>query len=112
MEDDYRTLYREEAKKTDKLKARIEAENAEADEYQSGLDAIKNGRLWKISAPARSAIHWMQRTRDRVARYGSPRGIARKLSAKSIERKARLKLGTLSFPNAAERERQSSEVFP
>ncbi len=112
MEDDYRTLYREEAKKTDKLKARIEAENAEADEYQSGLDAIKNGRLWKISAPARSAIHWMQRTKDRVARYGSPRGIARKLSAKSIERKARLKHGTLSFPDAAERERQSSEVFP
>ncbi len=65
-----------------------------------------------MSLPARSAIHWLQRTKDRVARYGSLKGILRKLDSKRIEKQAMLQHGTASFPDAEEAKRQRAEVFP
>lgn len=48
----------------------------------------------------------------RIYHLGGPRGIKRKLESKAIERKARLKHGTQSFPNEEERKEQRAKVFP
>lgn len=109
---DYIALYLSEKQRTEKLKIRIEQERAAAEAAGKRLAEIKSTGIWKLSGPARSFYHFLQRTKDRVARYGSIRGIARKLSSKSIEKKARLQHGTASFPNAEERKRQEETVFP
>ena len=105
-------LYLSEKQRTEKLKIRIEQERAAAEAAGKRLAEIKSTGIWKLSGPARSFYHFLQRTKDRVARYGSIRGIARKLSSKSIEKKARLQHGTASFPDAEERKRQEETVFP
>lgn len=109
---DYIALYLSEKQRTEKLKIRIEQERAAAEAAGKRLAEIKSTGIWKLSGPARSFYHFLQRTKDRVARYGSIRGIARKLSSKSIEKKARLQHGTASFPDADERKRQEETVFP
>ncbi len=105
-------LYINEKQRTEKLKIRIEQERAAAEAAGKRLAEIKSTGIWKLSGPARSFYHFLQRTKERVARYGSIRGIARKLSSKSIEKKARLQYGTASFPDAEERKRQEETVFP
>ncbi|MCR5011445.1 MAG: glycosyltransferase family 2 protein [Lachnospiraceae bacterium] len=105
-------LYLSEKQRTEKLKIRIEQERAAAEAAGKRLAEIKSTGIWKLSGPARSFYHFLQRTKDRVARYGSIRGIARKISSKSIEKKARLQHGTASFPDADERKRQEETVFP
>ena len=111
-ETDYIALYLSEKQRTEKLKIRIEQERVAAEAAGKRLAEIKSTGIWKLSGPARSFYHFLQRTKDRVTRYGSIRGIARKLSSKSIEKKARLQHGTASFPDVEERKRQEETVFP
>lgn len=113
--NDIETLREElsrERMKSAKLAARLSDSERKAELLADNLDRIKSSGFWKASAPLRSAYHAMQRTKERVSNYGGPRGIARKLKSKSIEKKARLRYGTMSFPIPEEAERQASEKFP
>ncbi len=108
----YRDLYEQEKKKTAKLSDRLADANRKAEDLQENLDRIKNSGLWKAAKPARDAYHFLKRTGDRVGQYGSPKGIARKVKSKMIEKQARLQHGTRSFPDENQRKAEESRVFP
>ena len=108
----YRDLYEQEKKKTAKLSDRLADANRKAEDLQENLDRIKNSGLWKAAKPARDAYHFLKRTGDRVGQYCSPKGIARKVKSKMIEKQARLQHGTRSFPDENQRKAEESRVFP
>jgi len=108
----YRDLYEQEKKKTAKLSGRLADANRKAEDLQENLDRIKNSGLWKAAKPARDAYHFLKRTGDRVGQYGSPKGIARKVKSKMIEKQARLQHGTRSFPDENQRKAEEGRVFP
>ena len=108
----YRDLYEQEKKKTAKLSDRLADANRKAEDLQENLDRIKNSGLWKADKPARDAYHFLKRTGDRVGQYGSPKGIARKVKSKMIEKQARLQHGTRSFPDENQRKAEETKVFP
>ena len=113
MEDQkyYRDEYNNEKERTELLNKKLQDSKAHADELQNQLTRIKGSGFWKASKPARDAIHFLQRQKQRVAAYGSVRGVANKLKSKSIEKRARFSHGTASFPNEEERKLQSETVF-
>lgn len=107
----YKDAYEREKKKSHVLAGKLaDAENRSA-ELEGKLNRIKGSIFWRISKPLRSLVHWMQRTKERLGYYGSIKGIARKLNAKMIERKARTQHGTASFPDAEEAKRQRETAF-
>lgn len=107
----YKDAYEREKKKSHVLAGKLaDAENKSA-ELEGKLNRIKGSIFWRISKPLRSLVHWMQRTKERLGYYGSIKGIARKINAKMIERKARIQHGTASFPNAEEAGRQRKTKF-
>lgn len=108
----YRDLYEQEKKKTARLSDRLADANRKAEDLQENLDRIKNSGLWKAAKPARDAYHFLKRTGDRVGQYGSPKGIARKVKSKMIEKQARLQHGTRSFPDENQRKAEETKVFP
>ena len=103
-------LEREEEKQT-VLQKKLEEEQQKNADLETKLDRIKGSKIWKMSKPLRDVMHFMMRTKERLGYYGSLKGIARKLNAKMIEKKARRQHGTASFPNAQEAERQRNTVF-
>lgn len=103
-------LEREEEKQT-VLQKKLEEEQQKNGDLETKLERIKGSKIWKISKPLRDVMHFMMRTKERLGYYGSLKGIARKLNAKMIEKKARRQHGTASFPNAQEAERQKNTVF-
>jgi len=107
----YLDAYRKEKMKSGRLSGRLADANMQIDDLQVKLGRIKNSGIWKASAPLRDCYHWMQRTKERIGNYGSPKGIARKINSKMIEKKARLRHGTASFPSQEEAERQRQTVF-
>ena len=108
----YREQYRLERMKSARLADRLADESRKAEDLQIRLDRIRNSGIWKASGPARDVYHLLQRTAQRVGNYGSPKGIARKMRSKMIERKARLQHGTASFPTPEEALKQRNTVFP
>ena len=107
----YRDAFERERQKNRVLSGKLaDAEQKEA-ELGERLGRIKGSVFWRMSKPLRSFVHWVQRTRQRLGYYGGPKGIARKLNAKKIERTARTQHGTASFPNAEEAKRQSEFKF-
>ena len=107
----YREAYKREKKKGRVLEGRLaDAEHKSAD-LEGRLNRIKGSIFWRMSKPLRSLVHWMRRTKERLGYYGSIKGIARKLNAKMIERKARTQHGTAGFPNAEEAKRQRETKF-
>lgn len=108
----YREAYFRERKKSANLAGRLSDANAQVEDLSGKLERIKGSGIWKLSKPLRSVYHWMKRTKERVGNYGSPRGIARKIRNKMIEKKARTQHGTASFPTAEEAKRQREEKFP
>ncbi|MBQ7678552.1 MAG: glycosyltransferase family 2 protein [Butyrivibrio sp.] len=101
-----------ERAKSARLAARLSDAERRAALLQDNLDRIKNSGFWRVSTPLRDVYHAVQRTKERVSNYGGPRGIARKLKSKSIERHLRLRYGTASFPSEEERKAQRETVFP
>ena len=93
------------------LATRLSEALALAEDKQRQIDRIKNSTAWKMSKPLRVCMHWAIRQKDRIRNLGGPRGIARKLKSKSIEKKARAQHGTLSFPNAEEAAKQRARKF-
>lgn len=107
----YREAYKREKKKGRVLEGKLaDAEHKSAD-LEGRLNRIKGSIFWRMSKPLRSLVHWMRRTKERLGYYGSIKGIARKLNAKMIERKARTQHGTAGFPNAEEAKRQRETKF-
>lgn len=107
----YREAYFRERKKAGKLSDRLSDANAQVEELTEKLMRIKGNSIWKLSKPVRSLYHFMKRTKERVGNYGSVKGIAGKLRNKMIERKARTKHGTASFPTPEEAGRQRATKF-
>jgi len=113
MEDQnyYMQEYKSEKEKTEVLEKKLAEATNQMNGTSARLERIKGSALWRASKPARDVIHFLQRTKQRVAAYGSIRGIMRKLNSKAIERKARASHGSASFPDAQERRRQEETVF-
>lgn len=107
----YREAYEREKKKGRVLESKLaDAEHKSAD-LEGKLNRIKGSIFWRMSKPLRSLVHWVRRTKERLGYYGSIKGVARKINAKMIERKARTQHGTASFPNAEEARRQRETKF-
>lgn len=107
----YREAYFREKKKSAALTERLSIANMQVEDLSEKISGIKESGLWKLSKPLRSFYHLMKRTKDRVGNYGSPRGIARKIKNKMIEKQARTQHGTASFPTPEEAERQRETRF-
>lgn len=109
---EYKEAYEQEHLKCADLAARIADLEAKNEELNWKLGRIKNNPLWKASKPARDAMHWAIRQKDRVANCGGPKGVIHKLGYKKREREAMKQFGTESFPDEAECARQQAAVFP
>lgn len=107
----YRQTYERERQKEEILSGKLDQAQQKNADLTARLTRIKGSGLWKLSKPLRDAIHWLQRTRERLGYYGSIKGIVRKLQSKSIERKARARYGKASFPDAEEARRQRETKF-
>ncbi len=107
-----REAYEREKRKGEILAGKLAAAGQEEAQLRARLDRIKGSFLWRMSKPLRMAVHWVRRTKERLGYYGSFKGILRKLNAKGIERRARARYGTASFPGAEEAARQGKEIFP
>ena len=115
MEDnknfDYKAAYEKEKLKTAELAGRIAELEDKNQELEFKLNRIKNNPIWKASTPARNAMHWVIRQRDRIRNQGSLRGVIAKIKYKQIEKKAMTHYGTESFPSEETRKEQESAVF-
>ena len=107
----YKEAYNREKQKNAVLAGQLADANAKTEELEFKLQRIKNNPLWKISKPFRLVMHAIIRTKDRVVRYGNPKGLARKIKSKMIEKRAMKQHGSKSFPDLAERKRQQETTF-
>lgn len=108
----YRLAYEKEKEKNTDLAAKLADAEGRAEDLDFKLKRIKNNPVWKLSKPFRSVMHWMIRMKDRIVRLGSPKGIARKLRSKMIEKKAMRQHGRASFPTREQAEEMRRTVFP
>lgn len=108
----YRLAYEKEKEKNTELAALLAQAQSQADDLDFKLKRIKNNPVWKASKPLRSVMHWMIRMKDRIVRLGSPKGIARKLRSKMIEKKAMKQHGKASFPTKEQADRMRAVRFP
>lgn len=108
----YKEAYEQERQKRIILVNKLADAEGRVADLEQKLNRIKNSTFWKLSKPFRSMIHWMIRTKERVARYGNVKGIFRKLQAKQIEQRAKARYGTAGFPEPDEMKRQQETIFP
>ncbi len=108
----YQAAYEREKTKNTQLAGQLADAAARADDLQRRLDHIKNNPLWKATFPVRGLIHVIIRTKDRIMRCGSPKGIARKLRSKLREKRAVSRYGKKSFPTKEEAAAMRAERFP
>lgn len=108
---DYKEAFLAERKKRIALASKLSDANVTISDLEFKLDRIKNNPMWKISKPFRCTMHVIIRTKDRIKRLGSPRGIWRKLQQKRAEKRARYLHGTQSFPDAQRRQFEESYEF-
>lgn len=108
---DYKAAYEREKLKTADLAGRIAELEDKNQELEFKLNRIKNNPIWKASTPARNAMHWVIRQRDRIRNQGSLRGVIAKIKYKQIEKKAMTHYGTESFPSEETRKEQETAVF-
>ena len=112
LQNDYRKLYEAEREKTEVLLSKIEESEREIEELNFKLNRIKGSFAWKLAAPLRKGLHFYEKTRDRLTRYGSIPGIMRKVRSKVRERRNMKSHGTASFPSPEEARAQRETVFP
>lgn len=111
-EMEYKEAYEQEHLKCADLAARIAELEAKNEELEWKLGRIKNNPLWKASKPARNAVHWAIRQKDRLANCGGIKGVIHKLGYKKREREAMKQFGTESFPNEEQAAMERETVFP
>ena len=93
------------------LAERVAELEALCDDLAFKLERIKSNPLWKMSAPLRKAAHFFARQIRRVKNTGSLRGLVAKIRQKQNDKKVMARHGRASFPDAAERARQSGAQF-
>ncbi|MBQ8031359.1 MAG: glycosyltransferase, partial [Butyrivibrio sp.] len=108
---DYKAAYEREKLKTADLAGRIAELEDKNQELEFKLNRIKDNPIWKASTPARNAMHWVIRQRDRIRNQGSLRGVIAKIKYKQIEKKAMTHYGTESFPSEETRKEQENAVL-
>lgn len=107
----YKDAYEKEKQKVNTYASRLADAESKAEDLDYKLKRIKNNPLWKATKPARTVIHLMIRTKDRIVRLGNPKGMLRKIKSKHIERLAMKQHGKASFPTPEQRKEQSETVF-
>lgn len=110
-EMEYKEAYEKEHLKCADLAARIADLEAKNEELNWKINRIKNNPLWKASKPARSAMHFMIRQKDRVKNCGGPKGVVRKLNYKKREKEAMKQFGTSSFPSEEQAKAERETKF-
>lgn len=95
----YKKAYEKEKQKNSRLASELADACDREEQLRIKLDRIHNSIFWKISSPIRKVRVFVIQTKDRIMRYGSPKGIARKIRNKLREKKAVARYGTKSFPN-------------
>lgn len=110
--DSFEEKYLAEHLKCAELASRIADLESKNEELEWKLSRIKNNPLWKVSKPARKAVHWAVRQKDRLSNCGGPRGVLHKLDYKKRERQAMRQFGTDSFPDESRRMLERAAVFP
>ncbi|MCR5671167.1 MAG: glycosyltransferase family 2 protein [Butyrivibrio sp.] len=108
---DYKAAYEREKLKSADLAGRIAELEDKNQELEFKLARIKNNPIWKASTPARNAMHFVIRQKDRIKNQGSLRGVIAKIKYKQIEKKAMVHYGTESFPSEETRKEQEAAVF-
>jgi len=108
----YKDAYEKEKQKVNTYASKLADAESKAEDLDFKLKRIKNNPLWKATKPARTVIHFVIRTKDRIVRLGNPKGILRKLKSKRIERLAMTQHGKKSFPTPEQRKEQSETIFP
>ena len=99
LQKDYKKLYEAEREKSEVLVSKIEECEKEIEELNFKLNRIKGSFAWKLATPLRKGLHFYEKTRDRLTRYGSIPGLMRKVRSKVQERKNMKRHGTASFPS-------------
>ncbi|MBE5874902.1 MAG: glycosyltransferase [Lachnospiraceae bacterium] len=112
QEMNYQEAYEKEHLKCADMASRIAELEAKNEELTWKLDRIKNNPMWKMSKPARSAMHWVIRQKDRLANCGGPKGVIHKLGYKKREKEAMKQFGTESFPTPEQALAEQETVFP
>lgn len=107
----YKEAYEREKKRNAELAGELADANEKAADLDFKLKRIKNNPIWKMSKPFRVVMHFCIRTKNRILCHGNPKGIARKIHSKIIEKRAIKQHGTKSFPNEKEREYQRNYKF-
>ena len=110
-EMEYKEAYEKEHLKCADLAARIADLEAKNEELNWKINRIKNNPLWKASKPARSAMHFMIRQKDRVKNCGGPKGVVHKLNYKKREKEAMKQFGTSSFPSEEQAKAERETKF-
>lgn len=112
QEMNYQEAYEKEHLKCADMASRIAELESKNEELTWKLDRIKNNPMWKMSKPARSAVHWAIRQKDRLANCGGPKGVIHKLGYKKREKEAMKQFGTESFPTPEQAIKEKETVFP
>lgn len=97
-EMNYKKAYEKEHERCEDLTDRVVLLESEIEDLKFKLDRIKNNKFWKLSKPARSAMHFALRQKERLANCGGPKDIARKLANKKDRKSKMRSYGTDSFP--------------
>ncbi len=108
---DYKKEYEEELERNALLAERVAELEQEKEDLSFKLNRIKTNPIWKASAPARKAFHFMSRNIKRIKNLGGPRGIVKKIDYKRREKEAMKQFGTKSFPDEALRKTEEETVF-
>ena len=110
-QNDLLAYYQEQCEKLKKENMELSSKLATCEyakkEAEENLHRIKNSLFWKLLKPFRM----IRVACIRLGYYRSPKRIARKIRDKRIEKKAYKYFGTQSFPDEAERKRQSETVY-
>jgi len=109
--DYYKDLYYREKKANYELQVKLEKSKEEIEFLEGKLKNIKSTFIWKLSKPARVVVHFLIRTKDRLRRCGSLKGVLKKFKQKMEERKNYELFGTASFPTPEEAKIQREMKF-
>ncbi len=107
----YKEAYEKECERCADLTDRVVLLESEVEDLQFKLDRIKNNKLWRLSKPARSAVHFVIRQKNRLAACGGPRDIARKLANKRSQKSKMQSYGTGSFPTQEQAQIEKNTKF-
>lgn len=107
----YKDAYEREKKRNAQLTDELADAIAKGTEAADNLARIKGNPLWKMSKPLRVVMHFFIRNYQRLRCHGNPKGIAKKIVSKSIEKRAMKQHGKKSFPDARRRKEEEGTKF-